>query len=85
MVPYEALYGKRCRPPLHWYETQEKALSTIDFVNRTTEEVKLIGQRMKMAFSRQKSYVNRRRRPLKFQVGDLVFLKIMPMKGNCKI
>ncbi|KAL5542399.1 hypothetical protein UlMin_010109 [Ulmus minor] len=33
------------------------------------------------ATNRQKSYVDRRRRPLEFQVGDLVFLKVAPMKG----
>ncbi|KAL5542425.1 hypothetical protein UlMin_010135 [Ulmus minor] len=36
---------------------------------------------MKTAQSRQKSYADRRRRPLEFQVGDLVFLKVAPMKG----
>ncbi|KAL5560626.1 hypothetical protein UlMin_036837 [Ulmus minor] len=36
---------------------------------------------MKTAQSRQKSYADRRRRPLDFQVGDLVFLKVAPMKG----
>ncbi|KAL5546672.1 hypothetical protein UlMin_006359 [Ulmus minor] len=36
---------------------------------------------MKTAQSRQKSYTDKRRRPLEFQVGDLVFLKVAPMKG----
>ncbi|KAL5573266.1 hypothetical protein UlMin_022863 [Ulmus minor] len=36
---------------------------------------------MKAAQSRQKSYADKRRRPLEFQVGDLVFLKVAPMKG----
>jgi len=81
MAPYEALYGRRCRSPVHWYETREKELVSTDFIRRTTEAVKLIRQRMETAFSRQKSYADKRRRPLEFQVGDLVFLKIAPFKG----
>ncbi|KAL5537390.1 hypothetical protein UlMin_045543 [Ulmus minor] len=36
---------------------------------------------MKTAQSRQKSYADRRRRPLEFKEGDFVFLKVAPMKG----
>ena len=37
---------------------------------------------MKQKFhSRQKSYADKRRRPLEFSVGDSVFLKVAPMKG----
>jgi hypothetical protein len=35
---------------------------------------------MKAGQSRQKSYADRRRRPLEFQVGDYVYLKVTPMK-----
>ncbi|XP_075512741.1 uncharacterized protein LOC142548318 [Primulina tabacum] len=38
-------------------------------------------QRMKAAQDRQASYANRRRRPLEFQVGNFVFLKISPFRG----
>ncbi|KAL5576778.1 hypothetical protein UlMin_018477 [Ulmus minor] len=43
--------------------------------------VKKIRERMETAQSRQKSYADKRRRPLEFQVGDAVFLKVAPMKG----
>ncbi|KAL5541142.1 hypothetical protein UlMin_044374 [Ulmus minor] len=36
---------------------------------------------METAQTRQKSYADKRRRSLEFQVGDLVFLKVAPMKG----
>ncbi|KAL5574220.1 hypothetical protein UlMin_023817 [Ulmus minor] len=52
-----------------------------EFVERTTDSVKKIQARMKSAQSRQKSYADKRRRPLEFQVGDSVFLKISPFKG----
>ena len=81
MAPYEALYGRRCRSPVHWHETREKELVSTDFIRKTTDAVKLIRRRMETAFSRQKSYADKRRRPLEFQVGDLVFLKVAPFKG----
>ena len=81
MAPFEALYGRRCRSPIHWYEPGEKHLETVDFIRRTTEDVRLIRERLDTAHSRQKSYADKRRRPLEFQAGNLVFLKVAPMKG----
>ena len=45
------------------------------------EKVKLIRERLKTAQSRQKSCADVRRRDLEFEVGDLVYLKISPMRG----
>ncbi|KAL5560612.1 hypothetical protein UlMin_036823 [Ulmus minor] len=81
MAPYEALYGRKCRSPVHWYETGEAIITAPEFVENTTNSVKKIHARMKSAQSRQKSYADKRRRPLEFQVGDSVFLKISPFKG----
>ncbi|KAK6160770.1 hypothetical protein DH2020_004151 [Rehmannia glutinosa] len=53
MAPYEALYGRKCRSPLHW----------------------------EIAQSRQKSYADKRRKDLEFEVGDEVFLRLSPRKG----
>ncbi|XP_024962030.1 uncharacterized protein LOC112502372 [Cynara cardunculus var. scolymus] len=36
---------------------------------------------MKIAQDRQKSYANKRRRPIQFEVGDMVMLKVSPWKG----
>ncbi|KAL5575384.1 hypothetical protein UlMin_017083 [Ulmus minor] len=81
MAPYEALYGRKCRSPVHWYETGEAIVTAPEFVENTTNAVKKIQARMKSAQSRQKSYADKRRRPLEFQVGDSIFLKISPFKG----
>ena len=45
------------------------------------EKVQLIRDRLKTTQSRQKSYVDIRRRELEFQVDDWVFLKVLPLKG----
>ena len=50
-------------------------------IRDTFEKVSLIRQRLLTAQSRQKSYADVRRRPLEFEVGDHVFLKVMPKRG----
>ena len=81
MAPYEALYGRKCRSPVHWHESGEHKLMDLDFVSTTTDAIEKIQKRMRAAQSRQKSYADKRRRPLEFNEGDHVFLKIAPMKG----
>ncbi|KAL5560428.1 hypothetical protein UlMin_036640 [Ulmus minor] len=49
MAPYEALYGRKCRSPVHWYETGESAITAPDFVENTTEAVKKIQARIETA------------------------------------
>ncbi|GJS15729.1 hypothetical protein Tco_0410201 [Tanacetum coccineum] len=50
-------------------------------VQETTDKVVMIRDRLKTARDRQKSYVDNRRKPLEFQVGDHVLLKVSPWKG----
>ena len=81
MVPYEALYGRPCRSPLCWTEVEESSITGLDLIRDTTEKVSSIRQCLLTAQSRRKSYANVRRRPLEFEVGDHVFLKVMPKRG----
>jgi len=81
MPPYEALYGRKCRSPLHWDEVGEKILVGPDLVLEAVEKIRGIRQRMTAAQDRYKSYADKRRRPLEFSVGDHVFLKVSPTKG----
>jgi len=81
MAPFEALYGRKCRTPLNWVEPGERRYYDIDFVKEAEKQVLTIHKHMEVAKARQKSYANRRRRPLKFEVGDFVYLKVPPMKG----
>ena len=80
MAPFEALYGRKCRTPLNWIEHRETRYYGIDFVAEAEEQVCIIQQHMKAAQSRQKSYADKRRRPLTFEVGDYVYLKVSPIK-----
>ncbi|WVZ87915.1 LOW QUALITY PROTEIN: hypothetical protein U9M48_034490, partial [Paspalum notatum var. saurae] len=81
MAPFEALYGRRCRTPLNWSEPGERVTFGPDLVTQAEEQVKFIQENLKRAQSRQKSYSDRRRRPLVFEAGDHVYLRVSPMKG----
>ncbi|XP_070029575.1 uncharacterized protein [Nicotiana sylvestris] len=70
MAPYEALYGRRCRSPVGWFEPAEVPLIGPEFVCEALEKVQLNRERLKAAQSRQKSYSNKRHRELEFMVGD---------------
>ncbi|WVZ75621.1 hypothetical protein U9M48_023658 [Paspalum notatum var. saurae] len=80
MAPFEALYGRRCRTPLNWSELGERVIFGPDLVTQAEEQVKLIHNNLRRAQSRQKSYSDKRRRPLVFEVEDHVYLRVSPMK-----
>jgi hypothetical protein len=80
-TPFEALYGRKCRSPLCWAEVGESQLTGPELVYETSEKIVQIRNRMAAARDRQKSYADRRRKPLEFQVGDRVLLKVSPWKG----
>ncbi|WVZ81244.1 hypothetical protein U9M48_028640 [Paspalum notatum var. saurae] len=81
MAPFEALYGRWCRTPLNWSEPGERVTFGPDLVTQAEEQVKFIHDNPKRAQSRQKSYSDKRRRPLVFEKDDHVYLKVSPVKG----
>ncbi|KAL4583755.1 hypothetical protein LXL04_008338 [Taraxacum kok-saghyz] len=90
-APFEALYGRKCRSPVCWAEVgdtqlartqvSDNTLTGLEIIRETTEKIVQIRERMKTARDRQKSYADKRRKPLEFQVGDLVLLRVSPWKG----
>ncbi|GJT68585.1 putative reverse transcriptase domain-containing protein [Tanacetum coccineum] len=80
-APFEALYGRKCRSPVCWAEVGEVQLTGPEIVQETTEKIVQIKQRMQAARDRQKSYADLKRKPMEFQVGDKVMLKVSPWKG----
>ncbi|CAJ2634448.1 unnamed protein product [Trifolium pratense] len=81
MAPFEALYGRRCRTPLCWYETGEGAILGPEIVQETTEKIRMIREKMKASQDRQKSYHDERRKDIEFQEGDHVFLRVKSTTG----
>ncbi|GJY12955.1 putative reverse transcriptase domain-containing protein [Tanacetum coccineum] len=80
-APFEALYGRKCRSPVCWAEVGDAQLTGPAIIHETTEKIVQIKSRIQAARDRQKSYANIRRKPMVFQVGDNVMLKVSPWKG----
>ncbi|GJZ46365.1 putative reverse transcriptase domain-containing protein [Tanacetum coccineum] len=78
---FEALYGRKCRSPITWAEVGEGQLIGPELVQETTKKISQIKDRLKAARDCQKSYADKRRKPLEFSVGDYVLLKVSPWKG----
>ncbi|XP_057984604.1 uncharacterized protein LOC131169400 [Hevea brasiliensis] len=81
MASYEALYDRKCKSPLYSTEVREARVHDLDLVQYTSKMVSLIKECLKIAFSRQKSYADPRRKDVEFIVSDYAFLKVSPMKG----
>ncbi|GJX02315.1 putative reverse transcriptase domain-containing protein [Tanacetum coccineum] len=73
--------GRKCHSPVCWAEVGEAQLTGLKIIHETTEKIVQIRNRMQAARDRQKSYADKRRRPLEFEVGDKVLLKVAPWKG----
>nr|GEV89463.1 putative reverse transcriptase domain-containing protein [Tanacetum cinerariifolium] len=80
-APFEVLYGRKCRMPIAWTEVGEGKILGPEIVQETTDKIVQIKERLKVARDRQKSYADKRRKPLEFSVGDKVILKVSPRKG----
>ncbi|XP_022024585.2 uncharacterized protein LOC110924918 [Helianthus annuus] len=81
MAPYEMLYGRKCRTPECWGEVGPRGLASTDIIRATNEKIDMVRAHLKAAQDRQKSYADKRNRPIEFQVGDKVMLKVSPWKG----
>jgi hypothetical protein len=81
MVPFEPLYGRRCRTPLNWIEPGERMIFGPDLVTEAEEIVHHIQSNLKATRARQESYANKRHQSLDFKAGDHVYLRISPTLG----
>jgi hypothetical protein len=81
MAPFEVLYGRQCCTPLNWIEPREKVIFGPNIINEAETIVRHVQDNLKAAKSRQETYANKRHRPLEFEVGDHVYLRVSPMKG----
>ncbi|GJR52386.1 putative reverse transcriptase domain-containing protein [Tanacetum coccineum] len=80
-APFEALYGRKCPSPVCWAEVGDAQLTSPAIIHETTEKIVQIKTRIQAAHDRQNIYANIRCKPMVFQVGDRVMLKVSPWKG----
>jgi hypothetical protein len=81
MSPFKVLYGRKCRTPLFWNEPLENQVFEPEILQEAKRQVQVVRENLQLAQSRQKSYADHKRRKLSFEVGDFVFLKVLPMRG----
>ncbi|GKB42394.1 putative reverse transcriptase domain-containing protein [Tanacetum coccineum] len=75
-------FGKGwCRLPVCWAEVGKVQLTGPEIVQEKTEKIIQIKQIIQATRDRQKSYADLKRKPMEFQVGDRVMLKVSPWKG----
>ncbi|GJU14621.1 putative reverse transcriptase domain-containing protein [Tanacetum coccineum] len=77
-APFEALYGRKCQTPIAWVEVGESKLIGPKIIQKTTNKIVQIKERLKTERDRQNSYADNQRKPLEFSVGDKVLLKVSP-------
>nr|GEX47522.1 putative reverse transcriptase domain-containing protein [Tanacetum cinerariifolium] len=80
-APFEALYGRKCRSPVCWAEVRDAQLTGPEIIHETTKRIVQIKSKIQTARDQQKSYPDLKRKPIDFQVGDKVMLKVSPWKG----
>ena len=85
MSPFKALYGRKCKTPLMWSEVGERPFFGPESIEEAVENVAKVRENLKIAQSRQKSYADKRRRELTFEVGDHVYPKVSPLRGTPEV
>ena len=70
MAPFEALYGRRCRSPIGWFDAFEIRPWGTDLLRDSLEKVKYIQEKLLAVQSRQKEYADRKVRDLEFMEGE---------------
>ncbi|KAK4408019.1 Transposon Tf2-11 polyprotein [Sesamum angolense] len=85
MAPYEALYGRKCRSPICWDIEGLRQLEGPELVQQTIDKIQTVKKCLKTAQDRQKSYADKHRREMEYEVGEKVgekvFLKVSPWRG----
>jgi hypothetical protein len=82
MAPFDMLYGRWT--PLFWSENGERKVFGPDILQEAEKQVHMVRENLRVAQSRQKSYVDHRTRELIFEFWDFVYIKVSPMRGMCR-
>jgi hypothetical protein len=85
MSPFEVLYGRSCNTPVSWSNPINEISFGPDMLKEMEQQVTQIKQNLKVAQNRQKSYVDQKRTPREFKMGDHVYLIIKPRRSSLKM
>ncbi|XP_074322973.1 uncharacterized protein LOC141659932 [Apium graveolens] len=81
MPPYEALYGRKCRTPTSWDEFGEGKIFGPELIQQMKDTIIVIKKRLIAAQDRQKKYADPTQKDVKFEIGEIILLKVSPWKG----
>jgi hypothetical protein len=82
MSPFQAMYGRNCRTPLHWDQPGERQVFGLDMLLEAEENIRMVWENLKAAQSRHRSYADTRRRELSFEVETMFTLKVSTIRGT---
>jgi hypothetical protein len=82
MAPYKALYGRQCQTPLFWSQTGESQLFGPEVLRDAKKQVQMVHESLNVDQTQQKSYANKWRRDLLFEINDFIYLKVSPMRDT---
>jgi hypothetical protein len=85
MIPFEALYGRKCDTPVSWDNLVDRAVIGLDLLREMEEKMLKIKQNLKASQDRKKIYVDKGRTHREFKVGDHVFLKVKSNRSSLKL
>ena len=82
MSPFQALYGRNYRTPLHWDQPSDRQVFGPDILLEAKDNIRMVKENLKAAQSRQRSYADTQSRELSFEVRYYVYLKVSPIRGT---
>jgi hypothetical protein len=82
MAPYEALYGWQCRTPLFSSQTRESQVFGPEVLRDIEKKVQMVHESLKVAQTWQKSYADKQKRDLSFEISDFIYLKVSSLRGT---
>jgi hypothetical protein len=85
LSPFEILYDRKCTTPISWDNLADRLMVGPEMLQEMENMVRKVQQNLKEAQDRHKSYADQKRRHLKFQVGDHVYLKVKARKSSLKL
>ncbi|KAH9319415.1 hypothetical protein KI387_021184 [Taxus chinensis] len=82
MVPFEALYGRKCRTPVSWDIIEDREVIGPEILTEMEQQIKMIREHLKEAANRKKSYVDLKLVDRNYKLGEKVFLRVKPKKSS---
>jgi hypothetical protein len=85
MIPFEALYGRKCNTPMSWDNPVDITMVWPYILREMEEKILKIKYNLKAYQDMKKIYAYKGRTHREFKVGDHVFLKVKEKQSSLKL